>query len=94
MTLLLSFGGREQKREKLKRKNCVSRFDLCFESWEGYIFSFLAYKILRAIVTLIFSVFLQSSISDRKFNPSQLNLFINDLFFVILCGFVFYLSMI
>ena len=40
------------------------------------IFSFLKYKLLRAIVTLFFSNFFQSFFSDGKFIPSQLYLFI------------------
>ena len=45
-------------------------------------FSFLAYKTLRAIVPLFFSIFFQSSFSDGKFIPAQLCLFVEDLIFV------------
>ena len=50
------------------------------------MFSFLAYKTLRAIITLFFSNFFQSSFSDGKFIPSQFYSFIKGLNFVILCG--------
>ena len=53
------------------------------------IFSFLAYKTLRAIATLFFSNFFQLFFSDGKFIPSQLYLFIKGLIFVILCGSLF-----
>ena len=45
-----------------------------------YIF-FLAYKTIRAVVTLFFSIFFQSSFSDRKVIPFQAYLFINGLIF-------------
>ena len=48
------------------------------------IFSFLAYKTLRAIVPLFFSDFFYSSFSDGKFIPSHL--FIKGLIFLIRCG--------
>ena len=50
------------------------------------MFSFLAYKTLRTIVTLFFSIFFHSFFSDGEFTPSQSYLFIKDLIFVILCG--------
>ena len=42
---------------------------------------------LKAILTLFFSNFFQSSLSDGEFIPSHLYLFINVLSFVILSGF-------
>ena len=53
----------------IRRITCFSRSELCFETWVGYVFSFLAYKTLRA---LSFSIFFQSSLSVRKFFPRQL----------------------
>ena len=50
-------------------------------------FFFLAYKTLRAIVTLVISNYFQSSFSDQKYVPSQLYLFTKGLNFVILCRF-------
>ena len=50
------------------------------------LFSFLAFKILRAIVTLFFANFFQSTFSGGKFIPSQLYLFMKVSLFVILCG--------
>ena len=55
----------------------------------GYIFSFLAYKTLRAIVTLFSSLFFQLSFCGGTFIPSQLHLFIKGLIFVMLCGSFF-----
>ena len=55
------------------------------------MFSFLAYKTLRAMVTLFFSHFFQSFISDGKFIPSHLYSFIKDLYFVIFSGFYLFL---
>ena len=49
-------------------------------------FFFLAYKILKGIVTLIFSNFFQSSSSDGNFIHSHLNFFIKGLISFILCG--------
>ena len=57
-----------------------------FKHKQNIFFSFLAYKTLRPIVTLIFSIFFQLPFSDGKFIPSQLYLFIKSLFFVILRG--------
>ena len=68
------------------KKITSSRFELCFETWAGYIFSFLACETLRTIVTLFFSNFWQSSFSEGEFIIYQLYLFINDLIFVILSG--------
>ena len=45
---------------------------------------FLAYETLRAIFTLAFSIFFQSSISDEKCIPFQLYLFIKGLIFLLL----------
>ena len=54
----------------------VLKHDIFFLLQAGYIFSFLAYKTLKAIVKLFFSDFFQSSFSDGKFIRSQLYLFI------------------
>ena len=70
----------------IKRITCFSRFELCFKTLAGYIFSF---KTLRAIVVLFSSNFFQTYFSDRKFISSQLYLFINGLIFVILFGSFF-----
>ena len=43
--------------EIIRRITCFSRFDLCFETQAGCIFSSLAYTILREIITLFFSNF-------------------------------------
>ena len=63
---------------------CFSQFELCCETQAGYIFSFLAYKTLKSIVTYFFSVFFQSSFSDRKSISFQIYLLMKDLIFVIL----------
>ena len=75
--------------EIIKRITCFSRFELCFETYAGCTFSFLGYKTFRAIVTLFFSNFFQSSFSDGKFVPFQFYLFIKDLIFLILYGYFF-----
>ena len=78
---------------------------LCSKSFKEYVFhdlsyvlkckqskcfSILAYKALRATVTFFSSCF-QSSFSDRKFIPSQLNLFIKGYFFLLfLFIFIFF----
>ena len=82
---LADFASRFFLFEIIKIITCFSRFEFCFETYAWYIFSFLAYKTLRAIVTLFFSIFFQSSFSDGKLIPSQLYLFINGLIFLILC---------
>ena len=58
----------------------------------GYIVSFSPCKTLRAIVTIFFSNFFQSSFSDGKFTPSHLYLFIKGLIFVVLSEFVLFLN--
>ena len=63
----------------IKRITCFSR----------YIFSFLAYKRLTAIVTLFDSNFSNYLFSDGKSIPTQLYLLVNSLIFVILCGYFF-----
>ena len=68
----------------IKRITCFSGLELCFETQTGYIFSFLAYKTLRVILTLFLSNFFQLSFSDEKFIPSYLYLFIKGLIFVLL----------
>ena len=69
----------------IKRITGFPPFELCFETYAGCIFSFLAYKILRATVKLFFSNSFQSFFSDGKFLSFQLYLFIKGLVFVILC---------
>ena len=66
----------------IKRKNCFSQFELCFETQAGYLFSF--YKTL-------FTNFFQSSFSDGKLISSELYLFIKGLIFVVLSGFFLFL---
>ena len=73
----------------IKRKNCFSQFELCFETQAGYLSSF--YKTLRAIVILFFSNFFQSFFSDGKLISSELYLFIKGLIFVVLSGFFLFL---
>ena len=73
----------------IKRKNCFSQFELCFETQAGYLFSF--YKTLRAIVILFFSNFFQSSFSDGNLISSELYLFIKGLIFIVLSGFFLFL---
>ena len=68
----------------IKIITCFSRFELCFYTKAGYIFCFLTYKTLKAIVTLFFSIFFQSFFSDGICIPFQLYLFIKGLIFVIL----------
>ena len=69
--------------------------NLCFTIWvmfwniAGYIFPFSGYKILKAIVWLLFSIFFQLSFSEGKFIPSRLYLFIKALIFVILSEYYF-----
>ena len=71
----------------IKRITCFSCFELCFEKqYAGFIFSFLAYKTLRAIIRLFFSIFFQLSFSDRQFIHYQLHLWKIDLIFTILPG--------
>ena len=55
--------------EIIKRITCFSLFELCLETYVGYIF-FLAYKVLRAVAILFFSIFFQSSSSNEKFKPA------------------------
>ena len=62
---------------------------IMFRNINRIYFFLFCIKILRAIVTLFFSNFFQSSFSDGKFIPSQLYLFIKGLIFVILCGSFF-----
>ena len=69
----------------IKRIPCFLRFELRFETLAGCIFSFSAFKTLRAIFTLVFSVFFQLSFPDREFILSQLYLFIKGLIFIIPC---------
>ena len=68
----------------IKRITCFSQLELCFEAQAGYIFSFLVYKTLRAIVRLFFSNFYQIIFFWWMIIPSQLYLFIKSLTFVIL----------
>ena len=51
--------------EIINSVNCFSQFELCFETKAAYsFFIFYHIKLLRAIVTLFFSNFFQSSFSD------------------------------
>ena len=51
-----------------------------------YIYFFLAYKTLIAIVTSFISIFSKSSFSDGIFIPSQLYYFVKGLIFVTVCA--------
>ena len=71
--------------ELLKKWIILHNLSYVLKHKQDIFFLFLAYKALKAIVTLFFPIFFQSSFSDEKFIPSQLYLFIKSLIFVILC---------
>ena len=71
--------------ELLKKWIILHNLSYVLKHKQDIFFLFLAYKALKAIVTLLFPIFFQSSFSDEKFIPSQLYLFIKSLIFVILC---------
>ena len=75
----------------IKRIYCFLRFELCFKTEGGYIFSFLLWKTLRSIVTLFFSNFFQSSVSDGSFISFQLCLFIKGLILLFFVGIFLFL---
>ena len=43
--------------KSLKKETCLSRFELCFGTKVGYVFSFLAFKTLKTIAKLFLSNF-------------------------------------
>ena len=65
------------------KNNLFFKIWVMFSNINRYIFCFLAYNTLRAIVTLFFKKLFQSFFSDGKLIFSQLYLFIKDLIFVI-----------
>ena len=71
-----------------------SKNNLLFMIWivlkhkKQEIFFFFSMQTLRAIVTLFFLNFFQSSFFDREFIPSQSYSFIKSLIFVILCRYL------
>ena len=71
--------------ELLKKWIILHNLSYVLKHKQDIFFLFLAYKALKAIVTLFFPIFFQSSFSDEKFIPSQLYLFIKSLIFVTLC---------
>ena len=81
--------------ETITRITCFSWCELCLETSRIYIYFFLAYQTIRAIVTLFFSFCFQSSFSDGWFIPSQLYLFIYNRFnFCYSLSIFFYFFMI
>ena len=75
--------------QSLKKITCFSRYELSFEIWAGYGFSFLAYKTLKAIVTLFFSQFFPIIFFWWKIYFFPAIFFVKALLFVILFGSFF-----
>ena len=75
--------------QSLKKITCFSRYELSFETWAGYGFSFLAYKTLKAIVTLFFSQFFPIIFFWWKIYFFPAIFFVKALLFVILFGSFF-----
>ena len=57
--------------ELLKKWIILHNLSYVLKHKQDIFFLFLAYKALKAIVTLFFPIFFQSSFSDEKFIPSQ-----------------------